>query len=130
MGSASAVRNVDAAHMAGGAMDQAHPIRRPWPGLLQSRRTLLKSVKGEVLRRLEIRARTSEDADCLVRELAVYSPVRLSRLIVVELDETSQTDLLTLLAAVETCLTANDIRTVRIELDGHTYTMAAPQVNR
>jgi hypothetical protein len=111
-------------------MDQAHPIRRPWPGLLQSRRTLLKSVKGEVLRRLEIRARTREDADCLVRELAVYSPVRLSRLIVVELDETSQTDLLTLLAAVETCLTANDIRTVRIELDGHTYTMAAPQVNR
>jgi hypothetical protein len=82
------------------------------------------------LRRLEIRTRTSEDADCLVRELAVYSPVRLSRLIVVELEERSQTDLLTLLAAVETCLTANDIRTVRIELDGHTYTMAAPQVNR
>jgi hypothetical protein len=60
-----------------------------------------------------------------VRELAVYSPVRLSRLIVVELEERSQTDLLALLAAVETCLTANDIRTVRIELDGRTYTMAS-----
>ena len=77
------------------------------------------------MQRLEIRTRTSEDADCLVRELAVYSPVRLSRLIVVELEERSQTDLLALLAAVETCLTANDIRTVRIELDGRTYTMAS-----
>jgi len=77
------------------------------------------------LQRLEIRTRTSEDADRLVRELAVYSPVRLSRLIVVELEERSQTDLLALLAAVETCLTANDIRTVRIELDGRTYTMAS-----
>lgn len=77
------------------------------------------------MQRLEIRTRTSEDADRLVRELAVYSPVRLSRLIVVELEERSQTDLLALLAAVETCLTANDIRTVRIELDGRTYTMAS-----
>ena len=78
------------------------------------------------MRRLEIRTRTSEHADCLVRELAVYSPVRLHRLIVVELEETSQTDLLALLTAVERCLSANEIRSVRVKLDGKRY-MLAPQ---
>lgn len=76
------------------------------------------------MRLLQIRARTDEDADCLVRELAVYSPRRLRRSIDLGLDERSQTELLAMLAAVETCLSANDIRGVRIELDGRKYTMA------
>jgi hypothetical protein len=82
------------------------------------------------MRLLQIRARTDEDADCLVRELAVYSPRRLKRSIMLELEEASQTDLLAMLAAVETCLSANDIRSVRIELDGRKYTMAPSSVSR
>jgi xanthine dehydrogenase iron-sulfur cluster and FAD-binding subunit A len=78
------------------------------------------------MRLLQIRARTDEDASCLVRELAVYSPRRLRRSILLELEERSETDLLAVLAAVETCLSANDIRSVRIELDGSTYAMAPP----
>ncbi len=81
------------------------------------------------MRLLQIRVRTDEDADCLVRELAVYSPKRSKRSILIELEERSQTDLLALLAAVETCLRANDIRSVRIELDGKKYTMAPAQLS-
>jgi hypothetical protein len=81
------------------------------------------------MRLLQIRARTDEDADYLARELAVYSPKRSKRSILIELEERSQTDLLALLAAVETCLHANDIPSVRIELDGKTYTMAPAQLS-
>jgi hypothetical protein len=65
------------------------------------------------MRPLQIRARPDEEADCLIRELAVYSPKHSKRSILIELEERSQTDLLALLAAVETCLNANDIRSVR-----------------
>jgi hypothetical protein len=82
------------------------------------------------MRLLQIRARTDEDANCLVRELAVYSPRRLRRSIQLELEERSQTDLLAMLAAVETCLGPNEIRSVRIELDGRSYTMTAPELSR
>jgi hypothetical protein len=82
------------------------------------------------MRLLQIRARTDEDANCLVRELAVYSPRRLRRSIQLELEERSQTDLLAMLAAVETCLGANEIRSVRIEPDGRSYTMTAPELSR
>lgn len=73
------------------------------------------------MRLVQIRARTDEDAGCLMRELAPYSPKRSRRSIRVELDEGSGTDVLALLTAVETCLSANDIPNVRIELDGHAY---------
>jgi len=59
-----------------------------------------------------------------MRELAAYSPARSRRAITVELDDRSETAVLGLLAAVETCLTANDIRSVRIELDGRSYMLA------
>ena len=82
-------------------------------------------------RLLQIRARTEEDAECLVRELVVYSPRRLQRSILLEMEERSNTDLLAVLAVIETCLTANDIPSVRIELDGQKYTMAPQQqINR
>jgi hypothetical protein len=42
------------------------------------------------MRLLQIRARTDDDADCLVRELAVYSPKRLRKAILIELEDESQ----------------------------------------
>jgi hypothetical protein len=78
------------------------------------------------MRLIQIRAPRDEDAECLMRELAVYSPKRSRRSILLELDERSHTDLMALLAAVETCLAANNIRSVRVELDGRPY-MLAPQ---
>jgi hypothetical protein len=76
------------------------------------------------MRQLEIRARTDRDADCLMRELSSYYPNRAGRVITIELEERAEIGLLGLLAAVETCLSANEIRSVRIELDGHPYLLA------
>ena len=76
------------------------------------------------MRLLQVRVRTDDEAACLLRELAVYSPKRLKKSIFIELEERSTMDLLALLTAVETCLAANDIRTAAIELDGKTYTIA------
>jgi hypothetical protein len=76
------------------------------------------------MRLLQIRARTDADADCLMRELAAYSPTRSASGIRIELEERSEIDVLTVLAAVETCLSANEIRSVRIQLDGRSYMLA------
>ena len=78
------------------------------------------------MRLLQIRTPKAEDAECLMRELAVYSPRRAGRTIVIEVEERSETTLLGLFSALETCLTANDIRSVRVELDDRSY-MLAPQ---
>jgi hypothetical protein len=59
-----------------------------------------------------------------MRELAAYSPTRSRGVVVVELDERSEDDVLGVLAAVETCLRANDIRSVRVELDDRFYLLA------
>ena len=75
------------------------------------------------MRLLQIRART--DADCLMRELAAYSPMRSRGVILVELEERSEADVLGVLAALETCLSANEIRSVRIQLDGRSYMLAS-----
>ena len=76
------------------------------------------------MRLLKIRANTGADADCLMRELAAYAPTLSKRAVVVELDERSETDVLGVLAAVETCLRANEIHSVRIQLDGRSYMLA------
>jgi hypothetical protein len=76
------------------------------------------------MRLLQIRARAYEDAECLMRELAVYSPTRAGRAVSIELEERSETDLLAVLSALETCLMANDIQSVRLELDGRPYLLA------
>ena len=76
------------------------------------------------MRLLQIRTQTIEDAECLMRELIQYAPKRSKRSILMALEERSQADLLALLAAVETCLNANDIRSVRVELDGRAYLLA------
>jgi hypothetical protein len=76
------------------------------------------------MRLLQIRARTDGDAECLIRELAAYSPKRTHRAILVEVEERSETDLLAVLSALEKCLMANDIRSVRLELDGRPYMLA------
>jgi hypothetical protein len=59
-----------------------------------------------------------------MRELAAYSPTRSPSAILIELEERSETDVLGVLAAVEACLSANEIRSVRIQLDGHSYMLA------
>jgi hypothetical protein len=76
------------------------------------------------MRQLKIRAHTNDEAECLMRELVQYAPKRSRRSVAIELDETSQADLLALLAAVETCLQANAIRSVRVEVDDHAYLLA------
>lgn len=76
------------------------------------------------MRLVRIRARTNEDAECLMRELASYSPSRERRMILIELEERSETDVLALLSAVETSLSANDIPSVRLDLDGRAYMLA------
>lgn len=78
------------------------------------------------MRSLQIRALKADDTDCLMRELAVYSPTRLNGTILVEVEERSEMTLLGLFSALDTCLAANDIRSVRIELDERSY-MLAPQ---
>jgi hypothetical protein len=59
-----------------------------------------------------------------MRELSAYSPTRTPQTILVEVEERSETDLLAVLAALESCLLANDIRSVRLELDGRPYLLA------
>jgi hypothetical protein len=78
------------------------------------------------MRLFQIRARTDEDVECLLRELASYAPKRARRSILIGLEERSEIDLLALLSAVDTCLRSNDIRSVRVELDGRAY-MLTPQ---
>jgi hypothetical protein len=61
-----------------------------------------------------------------MRELTACAPTRSGRVITVQLDERSGTAVLSLFAAIETCLAANDIRSVHVELDGHSYLLAMP----
>jgi hypothetical protein len=69
---------------------------------------------------------SEEDAAFFVRELAVYSPRRRRSALLLELpDDQGQAYLLGLLAALETCLRANDISSARIELDGKQYLLEA-----
>lgn len=49
-----------------------------------------------------------------MRELAAHSPTRSRGVILVEVEDWSEADVLGVLAAVETCLSANEIRSVRI----------------
>jgi hypothetical protein len=63
------------------------------------------------MRLLQIRARSDEDVQCLVRDLAVYSPQRLCRSVLIELEHRSEAELLGLLAAIETCLPATTFPT-------------------
>ena len=78
------------------------------------------------MRLVHIRVASVSDRACLMRELSVYSPKLLQKAVVIELDKPSQTDLLALLSAIETCLTGNDIRSVRISIDGKAYMMTSP----
>jgi hypothetical protein len=47
-----------------------------------------------------------------------YVGSRLGSTILVEVDEGSTSDLNALLSAIEKCIGANDIRSIRVELDG------------
>ena len=76
------------------------------------------------MRLVKLQAPREEDAACLVRELAVYAPRRVRRAILIEVDDGSTVDLLALLSALETCVAANDIRSILVELDGQKYSRA------
>ncbi len=76
------------------------------------------------MRLVQLRADRDEDVDCLMRELAVYAPKPGRRSVLIELEGPSANDLLALLSAVETCVSANDIRSVQVELDGERYMLA------
>lgn len=70
---------------------------------------------------VQIRASNDEDHVCLMRELVAFGPKRSRRSVFIELEEPSQSDLLGLLSALETCLSENEIRSVRLTLDGNKY---------
>ena len=74
---------------------------------------------------VQIRASDEQELDCLMRELVAYSPKRSRLCVLIELEEDSQTLLVALLSAVEACIERNDIRSVRLELDGDDYTLVA-----
>ena len=76
------------------------------------------------MRVVQIRASNDEGVACLMRELAAFSPKRSQRSVFIELEEPSQSDLLGLLSALETCLSENEIRSVRLTLDGNKYLVA------
>jgi len=73
------------------------------------------------MRLVQLRANRDEDVACLMRELSVYAPERRRRSVLIELESPSANDLLALLSAVETCVSANDIMSVQVELDGKRY---------
>lgn len=78
------------------------------------------------MRSIQIRAQANRDIEYLLRELAVYTPTRLrQRALLIELQGRSNTDLLALLSAIEKCVGENELRSVRLDLDGETYTLAA-----
>jgi hypothetical protein len=82
----------------------------------------LQSEQGlRSMRLLQIRVRTDQDAECLMRELAVFGPKRRRLAISIGLEEREETVLLACLSALETCLLANEIPSVRVELDGKPY---------
>ena len=70
---------------------------------------------------LQIQVRSDRDAECLMRELAAFGPKRRRLVIRIELGEREEAVLLACLSALETCLLANDIPSVRIELDDKPY---------
>lgn len=78
------------------------------------------------MRLLHVRARTDADFDCLKQALTAYAPMQSKRTLMIDLDgDLPQQRLLGLLSAIETCVNANDIMSVRVELDGRPYLLAS-----
>ncbi len=91
---------------------------------LGRRRRPAVGQKSLGMRLVYIRAASVENSECLMRELAAYSPKHLRGSVLIELEEPSQRDLLALLSAIETCLVTNDIGSVRLQVDGDNYLFA------
>jgi hypothetical protein len=77
------------------------------------------------MERIEFRASSRRDAECLERELAGHAPHRSGLAVSVEFDG-STSSLFALLSAAETCLRENGIGGVRVEVAGSAY-LLAPQ---
>jgi hypothetical protein len=77
------------------------------------------------MRLVQIRVQKDEHAECLMRELAAYTPTRVRLNVSIEVGDRSEAELLSVLSALERCVLANDIGSVRLELDGRPYMLAA-----
>lgn len=76
--------------------------------------------------RLTIRARNDKDVACLIADLAAYGPERVGRTVVIELGQAAHSELLAVLSAAERCLEANDIPSIKVQIDGKGYLMTSP----
>jgi hypothetical protein len=76
------------------------------------------------MRLLKIRTRKEAELDCLMRELAPYSPIQLHRAIIIDLQDRPDADVLDILTTLETCVTAHNIPSARVELDGLRHRLA------
>jgi hypothetical protein len=56
-----------------------------------------------------------------MRELAEFGPRRKRLSIQIDIDERAESALVAALSGLETCLLANDIPSVRVDLDGKPY---------
>jgi hypothetical protein len=75
--------------------------------------------------RLTIRARNDTEVACLMADLARHRPERMGRTVVIELGPAAHSDLLAVLSAAERCLEANDIPSVKVQIDGKGYLMTS-----
>jgi hypothetical protein len=75
--------------------------------------------------RLTIRTRDDNEVACLMADLASYLPERVGRTVVIELGQAAHSDLLAVLSAAERCLEANDIPSVKVQIDGKAYLMTS-----
>ena len=82
------------------------------------------------MRLLQIEARNTSEAQCLKRALSSYAQRRQRRrsLWITLPEDQSGKNLADLLGAIETCLTANEIPTVRVNLDGKSYLLEAERL--
>ena len=76
--------------------------------------------------RLTIRTRDENEVACLMADLADYGPRRVGGTVVIELGQAAHSELLAALSAAERCLEANDIPSVRVQIDGKGYLMTSP----
>jgi hypothetical protein len=85
-----------------------------------ARSLLPRPMTGRIaqMQLIHIQTGKDEEAECLVGELGVYAPRRKQVLVLIELQERSEADVLALLSAVEACLSAKGIPSVRLRFDG------------
>jgi hypothetical protein len=77
------------------------------------------------MRLVQLRAPKEEDAACLMRELAVYASKRLRGPSSSRSKSARQRICSLCCRRSKQCIAANDIRTIRVDLDGQKYMLAS-----